>query len=70
MSAPLFSPQDKVDWLNRKRDWGESGPSFAIAQDRVIIATERTNIELNARGNVPKNQAEQQKQRTFVVDGS
>ena len=49
-----------------KADWGESGPSFAIAQERVIIATARTVIALNARGFSPKNQAEQQKQRTFV----
>lgn len=66
MSKIVVSPEDRAKHERQKSEWGESGPSFAIAQDRVIEATERTVILLNARGNVPKNQAEQQKLRTFV----
>lgn len=68
INTPLFTPQDRAEHERRKVDWGESGPSFAIAQDRVIQATKRTNIVLNARGNIPTNSAEQQKLRTFVED--
>lgn len=74
--TPLFTPEERAKALRRKEDWGESGASFAIAQDRALtqsqsvdIETMRQTITLNHRNNVPKNQTEQQKSRgvTFPI---
>ena len=67
MNSPLYTPQDRAEYERKKAEWGESGPTIFVSQDRVIgEAEDRTTIVLNEKGNVPKDQTQQQKLRTFV----
>ena len=68
MNAPLYTPADRAEYERKKAEWGESGPTIFIQQERsdAVDADLRTTIVLNHKGFVPKNQTEQQKFRTFV----
>lgn len=65
MSRIYISPEDRRKWEERKSEWGESGSAHNISHTPVSVEN-RTIIEMNHKGFVPKNSTELQKKRTFV----